>query len=105
MDVSVTVTKEGKGKAASYQIKLGADVFEVNVRVPADDVHELKLVASSTWEEGSMQIGESAGAPVFWSCDDGMVAILIGEDDEMWDVALSVPVEVMEQIIGAVAQA
>lgn len=105
MDVSVTATKQGKGKTASYTLTLEAEVFEVNIHLPADEAEELKLVASSRWEDGSMQVGESAGVPVFWSTDDGMVAILIGQDDENWDIALSVPAETMDRIIEAVAKA
>ena len=105
MDVSVTATKQGKGKAASYLLTLEAEVFEVNIRIPVDEAEELKLVSSSRWEDGSMQVGESAGVPVFWSTDDGMVAILIGKDDENWDIALSVPAETMDSIIQAVAKA
>jgi hypothetical protein len=105
MDVSVTVEAERKPKQVSYLLKLQAEVFEVNIRIPQAEVEELKLVASSRWEDGSMQIGESAGAPVFWSTEDGVVAILIGEDDENWDIALSVPLAVMDTIIDAIAQA
>lgn len=105
MDVSVTVEADRKPKAASYSVKLQSEVFEVNIRIPAAEVEELKLVASSAWEDGSMQIGESAGAPVFWSTEDGVVALLIGEDDENWDIALSLPVAVMDTIIEAIAQA
>lgn len=105
MDVSVAVEADLKAKPASYSVKLQSEVFEVNIHIPATEVEELRLVASSTWEEGSMQIGESAGAPVFWSTEDGVVALLIGEDDENWDIALSLPVAVMDTIIEAIAQA
>jgi hypothetical protein len=105
MDVTVAVTAERKGSAVSYLVTLQAEVFELNIRVPEDEVAELKLVTASAWEDGSLQIGESAGAPVFWSTDEGMVAILIGEDDENWDIALSVPPPVMDSIIAAIAAA
>ena len=105
MDVNVAATANRKGRDVSYTLTLEAEVFEVNIHIPGEEAEELKLVASSRWEDGSMQIGESAGVPVFWSTDDGMVAILIGEDDENWDVALSVPVETMERIIQAVTNA
>jgi hypothetical protein len=105
MDVSVTVEADRKPKVPSYSVKLQSEVFEVNIRIPADEVEELKLVASTTWEDGSMQIGEASGAPVFWSTEDGVVALLIGEDDENWDIALSVPVAVMDEIIQAIAKA
>lgn len=105
MDVNVAATADRKGKKVSYILTLEAEVFEVNIHIPGEEAEELKLVAGSRWEDGSMQIGESAGVPVFWSTDDGMVAILIGADDENWDIALSVPVETMDRIIEAVAKA
>ena len=105
MDVSVTVEADRKPKNPSYSVKLQSEVFEVNIRIPAEEVEELKLVASTTWEDGSMQIGEAAGAPVFWSTEDGVVALLIGEDDENWDIALSLPVAVMDEIIEGIAKA
>ena len=105
MEVNVAATASRKGRDVSYTLTLEAEVFEVNIHIPGEEADELKLVASSRWEDGSMQIGESAGVPVFWSTDDGMVAILIGADDENWDIALSVPVQVMDSIIGAIAAA
>jgi len=105
MDVSVLVEADRKPKAASYKVKLQTEVFEINIRIPAGEVEELKLVPSSSWDEGSMQIGESAGAPVFWSTEDGVVALLIGEDDENWDIALSLPVAVVDTILQAIAKA
>lgn len=105
MEVNVAATASRKGREVSYTLTLEAEVFEVNIHIPGEEAEELKLVASSRWEDGSMQIGESAGVPVFWSTDDGMVAILIGEDDENWDIALSVPLQVMDSIIGAIAAA
>lgn len=105
MDVSVAVEAERKGKNVSYVVRLQSEVFELNIHIPAAEVEELKLVPSTSWDEGSMQIGESAGAPVFWSTEDGVVALLIGEDDEDWDIALSVPVAVIEQILEGIARA
>jgi len=105
MDVSVLVEADRKPKPSSYKVKLQTEVFEINIRIPAAEVDELKLVPSSSWDEGSMQIGESAGAPVFWSTEDGVVALLIGEDDENWDIALSVPVAVVDTILQAIAKA
>lgn len=105
MDVSVEVKVERQGKAKVYLLTLQAEVFELNVRIPENEAHEFSLVASSRWEDGSMQIGESAGAPVFWSTEEGVTAILIGDDDEHWDIALSVPVATVDAIIQAIAQA
>jgi len=105
MDIAVLVEADRKPKTSSYRVKLQSEVFEVNIQIPVEEVEELKLVSSSTWEEGSMQIGESAGAPVFWSTEDGVVALLIGEDDENWDIALSLPVAVVDTILQAIAKA
>ena len=36
---------------------------------------------------------------MFWSCEGPTASILIGSDDETWDVAVEVPVEVVDQIV------
>jgi hypothetical protein len=47
--------------------------------------------------------GTCAGTPVFWTADGEVATILIGPDDETWDVAVPVPVEVVEQIAAKAA--
>lgn len=50
----------------------------------------------------SLRIGTSAGAPVHWVISDDQVMILIGHDDETWDIAVAVPVAAVEQVVSLV---
>ena len=43
--------------------------------------------------------GPVRGSSVFWSCDGPTASILIGSDDETWDVALVVAVDVIDRIV------
>jgi hypothetical protein len=43
-------------------------------------------------------VGTAAGADVFWSARDGVVSVLVGHDDETWDIAFVVPVAVVIQL-------
>jgi DNA polymerase IIIc chi subunit len=46
-----------------------------------------------------MAVGESAGAPVFWCCKGNEATLLIGNDDQTWDVAVNFPVRVVDEIV------
>jgi hypothetical protein len=99
-DVSVSVEAVLEDGQQFYVVKVSRPVFEVNVRVPSRDVQKFTKVRTTPWESGSLRIGESAGAPAFWALsEDGTVSILIGHDDEIWDIAVSVPPDTIEEIL------
>jgi len=55
--------------------------------------------AASHWNERrSITAGTSAGARVFWCANEDTATIMIGHDDETWDIALLMPVAVVEKI-------
>jgi hypothetical protein len=94
--VDVSVEREADG---GLLVKLATDEWEVNVRGSVDDFLKLAEIRSTNWNErGSLRAGESAGAPVFWASEGNQATLLIGNDDETWDVAITVPVPVVEQI-------
>jgi hypothetical protein len=75
----------------------------VNYTVEPEDagVHSAFRIRSASWDERrSIQAGESAGARVYWSAGDGDHAnLMIGEDDETWDVSVAVPYTVIDQVV------
>jgi hypothetical protein len=80
--------------------KIGNGQWEVNIRAAPQEFAALSSIRSAEWaERRSIQVGQSAGAAVFWSCEGATATILIGSDDETWDVALQVPVELVDQIV------
>lgn len=83
-----------------FVIKIQTNTTELNVWIRTDEVSLFKKVRSARWDvRGSVQIGRSAGATVFWSVDDEALSILVGDDDETRDVGLMLPVSVLNQII------
>jgi hypothetical protein len=36
---------------------------------------------------------------VFWSAVDGHAALMIGHDDETWDISIAVPFAVVDEIV------
>ena len=95
MDVSVEREADGR-----LLVKLASDECEANVRASANDLLKLAEIHSANWNErGTIRAGESAGAPVFWASEGDRAMLLIGHDDETWDVAITVPVTVVDEIV------
>jgi hypothetical protein len=80
--------------------KIASGDWEVNIRATPLEFATLGSIRGATWaSRHSTAVGRSAGAPVFWSCDGPTASILIGSDDETWDVALVVAVDVIDRIV------
>jgi len=87
IDLDVSVELDGRLAA-----KFSSDEWEINVVATATEFASLRRIASADWDErGSMKVGLSAGSPVFWSCKGDTVSLLVGNDDETWDIAIMLP--------------
>jgi hypothetical protein len=94
MDVSLDMDATG-----GLAVKLQADDWEVNFRVSQIELTALSQIRSADWDERrSIRAGESAGAPVFWASDGDNATLMIGHDDETWDIAIALSVEAVEDI-------
>ncbi|WP_146778837.1 hypothetical protein [Actinomadura craniellae] len=82
-------------------LKLQADAWELNIWASLADLARLSGIRAADWDERmSLKAGLCAGAPVFWAiAEDEQVAILIGSDDETWDIALMVPLATVDEIV------
>jgi hypothetical protein len=88
----------------------GGDDWEVNVWSTFEDLAKLRGVRAAAWDKRrSIEAGTSAGGKVFW-CGPGegpdpeTATVLIGHDDEAWDVAFLIPVALVEKV-GTLASA
>jgi len=85
-------------------LTLQGDDWELHVWATFDDLARLRSVRSAVWDERrSIAAGTSAGSQVFWAgpaegADSETATVLIGHDDETWDIAILVPVTVVEKI-------
>ena len=80
-------------------IKIQDQGYELNVLIPPAEVPLLEKVARSEWLSGTVKIGTSAGCPTYWSCDSGVVSVLVGSDDECWDFGVWFEQARFEQIL------
>lgn len=98
-DVVVEAEVDTDGRTVACA-KIASGDWELNVRATPLEFATLDSIRSATWaSRDSIAVGRSAGARVFWSCDGPTALILIGSDDETWDVALAVPVDVVDRIV------
>jgi hypothetical protein len=99
MDVSVEREVDG-----CLAVKLQSDAWEVNVRGSIGDFMRLTEIRSADWSQRrSIAAGESAGAPVLWASVDDHAALMIGHDDETWDVSVTLPFDLVDEIVREVA--
>ncbi|AVT38577.1 hypothetical protein [Plantactinospora sp. BB1] len=82
----------------------GGDDWELNVWSTFEDLAQLSGIRAAVWNERrAIAAGTSAGSRVFWCApaeDAGpeTATVLIGHDDETWDIAFLVPVALVEKI-------
>ena len=99
ISVDVEMTYEDSGEE-SVMAKFSDDSWEVNVRARASEFLILQDIRTFDWNERrAAQVGRCAGADAFWCSDGRAVTIMLGHDDETWDVAVSVPVEVIDDFV------
>ncbi len=99
ISVGVEAVHDESGEEALLA-KFSDGGWEIDVRAPASELLILRDIRTFDWDtRRPAKVGICAGASAFW-CSDGKTAtILVGHDDEAWDVAVSVPVEVIDDLV------
>lgn len=101
-DVAVDMEIDEQGGPLAC-VKISSAEWEVNVRARQHEFDALTAIRATDWSiRRTIAMGTTAGSPVFWACDGGNTSILIGSDDEVWDVAVWIPVEVVDRIVALV---
>lgn len=81
-----------KDNNSKLQIKIQDTNFELNIKdLTVENIVTLSHIYSTDWAaRKTIEAGISAGASVFWACDEEKkhVCILVGEDDEVWDFGI-----------------
>ncbi len=84
-------------------IKIGTPSFELNIAVPIGEMSLLARVGGRRWSDGALRIGTSAGAAAWWSVDEEngvpYLSILVGHDDQTWDIAAQLPVDTIQDVV------
>ncbi|MBV5324306.1 MAG: hypothetical protein J0626_03005 [Rhodospirillaceae bacterium] len=86
---------------SQVHLKIATPDVELNVWIPDVDVARLNEVRTSPWRTKSVRIGEVAGAPAWWSIDveSRSLSILVGLDDETWDVGVTLPLATLDVLL------
>jgi hypothetical protein len=78
--------------------------WELNFRATPKALMGLRSIRDADWtKRRCLHIGESAGAPVHWAAEGETATILVGHDQETWDIAVTVPIATVETIVTATA--
>lgn len=68
----------------------GADYWELNIQLDLPELELFHKVKDARWDERtSVKIGKCLKHPTFWSCENQILSILIGGDDEIWQFGVS----------------
>lgn len=98
--IDLDIDDEGDGV---LRASFATETWEFNVRATAAEFAGLDQIRNTDWpSRQTLRIGTSAGSAVFWSSGDGTATILLGHDDETWDIAIAVPLTFVDQLLEGV---
>jgi len=106
VDVSLDEAS-GPGEPIVVCVILQTPEWELQVYATPEELVELRSIRDADWDQRrSLQIGKCLGVPVHWSvvaATEGVATILIGPDDETWEIAITVPITTVDTIVAEVA--
>jgi hypothetical protein len=103
-DVSASAAFLASGESGVC-LKIQSPHVEANFWFSRAEAKRLTALGATTAGE-SNQIGTSVGRPVHWSRDEASrYYVLVGEDDQTWDIALTLDEDVYNALVLAVAAA
>lgn len=104
-------TKNGRELDDTREPKFELDVFDgclslydgtyyLMLDVAVADLLKLKDVSQASWEKRqSLQVGHCLGHSVYWCVGSGsQTQLLIGHDEEAWELLLTLPTVLVERI-------
>ena len=80
-------------------VKIQKKRNELNIWFKLNELSKLNKVELISWENGSIKIGTSSNSSVFWSVDKDDVSILVGQDDEIWDIGFFIKKKTLRKVI------
>ena len=100
--VSIDAGEAADGSACFF-IKLQAADCEVNITASARELEELRGVSGARWlNRRSLRAGRCLDAPAYWSCEQGRLSVLVGPDDEFWEVGFSAPESLVDALLAEI---
>ncbi|MFT3662766.1 MAG: hypothetical protein QM809_15705 [Gordonia sp. (in: high G+C Gram-positive bacteria)] len=76
--------------------------WQLRIRATPTEFARLRDVRAASWaDRTSIRAGTVAGTPVFFSCEGDTVTLLVGHDDETWELAVELPVGLVDELVEA----
>jgi hypothetical protein len=89
-----------------FFVKLSGPDCELNLTLSESELDALRSVRGARWlARQSLAAGRCLGATAFWTCEDGRLSVLVGADDEVWEVCWSAPETIVKQLFQEIARA
>ena len=86
-------------------LKFASPAVEVNVWLSQSEARELAAIFAHEPTRRAVRLGTSAGSKVHWSGDaEDRVYVLIGADEETWDVGLTLDAATIDALRAALAE-
>ena len=83
-----------------FYLRISRQGYEMNLFLSETELVLIPQVKTALWSEhSSIKIGNCAGISAFWSCEEGELSILVGQDDECWQFGTILPESVLDEII------
>ena len=82
-------------------LKISSEHLELNLVLSESDIRNIVAnITNANWEHRqSIKAGTCINANVYWCCnDEGSFSILIGQDDETWEIGLKLPMYVINDL-------
>jgi hypothetical protein len=99
-EVTVEDSYDKRGNNAVL-VKIATAVIELNIHLPLSHLPKVFSVANS--QRFYCDAGESANSPVHWKKESPEeVYILVGDDQDVWDICLLIPNETFAEIISQI---
>lgn len=103
VDVTLNLAS-GPDEPILVLVKLQSPDWELNFRAAPEELLDLGSIREADWAtRRCLHIGESAGAPVHWAAEGETATIMVGHDDETWDIAVTVPIGTVDTIVADTA--
>ena len=77
--------------------------YDMTIWASREELLELSNVPALTGDR-SLALGRTAGSRVFWGRSEaGDIYVLVGHDDETWEIGVTIPEEAFRRLLAAVA--
>jgi hypothetical protein len=100
VDVTIEAETPAPGEPRMMLVKLQSSAWELNFRATREELLSLEEIRDAVWaDRRSLHVGICAGVPVHWSVSGDTATVMVGHDDETWDIAIEVPTASIDEIV------